>query len=637
MANREPRPQFRSVTAEDAEKPDPGGPAWEVSTITRFMTAAISGSMPGGEQTNQTLFPEEYMPYFAQKYVDWAPEPWSKLPAPETDMGPLMGSFNVPGDSPPPIFRIMFAIGEMDRMFSMAMDLQSNQIAPSLKAMKSRIWFGLAPVPDARWRAKGLDKMDNIEEAIAIIQLVVDVFKHWTKPEVHGNLRTTHNKVWTEYDVFQDAIVGLKQQQGEPAPDFNIAKLWQEYVKLLFQYQETQVRAWAFTRLNKLFTIWKDHFAQRMNSGRVISATHGTILIDHWALMVLNKLLDLYADAEIYLRTSTQGFALIEGIDQRLIGAITLEKSVQELNAITASIENTRQTMLRGLLAAALQSRTAERRSLPQQFPAFLESSSLVTDREFSMKSLMHQMIEPMPFKVEGWIQELASDKVESFGYVIYKNTYKPTKQEWDTFLTKFEEGINSGWEGVLDPNNAKRKAKLHWIDGEKEHIPEDDAEAVRRHFKTLIEGPDFNLKVAKTACLAITPSSFESFSKTRAGDYKGDYRGFITVVDPAHGANKTEAQSTAATQRTAPSNSRSQTESAYTGDFKIIDQLLWTDLYAMHVASGSQSLMAYWTLAVQHPWGVYVGPTTGVRRRQWREMRNGVEGVAKVLSGNRA
>lgn len=73
--------------------------------------------------------------------------------------------------------------------------------------------------------------MQNIEEAMAIIQLVVDVFKHWRKPEIHGSMRTTHNKVWSEFDIFQDALKGLREQRGEPAPDFNIAKLWQEYVK----------------------------------------------------------------------------------------------------------------------------------------------------------------------------------------------------------------------------------------------------------------------------------------------------------------------------------------------------------------------------------------------------------------------
>jgi len=84
---------------------------------------------------------------------------------------------------------------------------------------------------DARWAAKDLDAEDNIEEAMAIIQQAVDVFKYQLRPDVQGEMRTTHNKVWSEIDVFQDAIVALQSQNGEPAPEFNIAKLWQEYSK----------------------------------------------------------------------------------------------------------------------------------------------------------------------------------------------------------------------------------------------------------------------------------------------------------------------------------------------------------------------------------------------------------------------
>jgi hypothetical protein len=84
---------------------------------------------------------------------------------------------------------------------------------------------------DALWASKGLDEEGNIEEAMAIIQQAVNVFKHQMKPDVQGEMRTTHNKVWCEIDVFHDAIVALRSQNGEAAPEFNIAKLWQEYSK----------------------------------------------------------------------------------------------------------------------------------------------------------------------------------------------------------------------------------------------------------------------------------------------------------------------------------------------------------------------------------------------------------------------
>lgn len=89
----------------------------------------------------------------------------------------------------------------------------------------------MPPISAARWKSKALDDEQNIEEAMAIIKQVIDVFQYQLKPEVQGDIRTTFNKVWAEIDVFHDAIVALHTQRGEPTPEFNIAKLWQEYIK----------------------------------------------------------------------------------------------------------------------------------------------------------------------------------------------------------------------------------------------------------------------------------------------------------------------------------------------------------------------------------------------------------------------
>ena len=50
-----------------------------------------------------------------------------------------------------------------------------------------------------------------------------------------------------------------------------------------------------------------------------------------------------------------------------------------------------------------------------------------------------------------------------------------------------------------------------------------------------------------------------------------------------------------------------------------------------MHVTSVTHTFEDYWALAEQHSWAVYVGPTTGVRRRVWREMKGGVEVLLKA------
>ena len=97
------------------------------------------------------------------------------------------------------------------------------------------------------------------------------------------------------------------------------------------------------------------------------------------------------------------------------------------------------------------------------------------------------------------------------------------------------------------------------------------------------------------------------SFKNSRPGDRKGDYRGFVVAIDASFDAAKSPRE-------------------GYEGWFNIIVQLVLTDLYALSINRGSQVPDAFWTLSMQHPWGVYVGPTTGVRRRDWRKLSEAIE-----------
>ena len=171
---------------------------------------------------------------------------------------------------------------------------------------------------------------------------------------------------------------------------------------------------------------------------------------------------------------------MINGIDHRLTGAITLEKTETELNAIYAGIENKRVSDLKGILASVQAARTAARHAA-EPMPDFLEAPSVTFDREHSMRSLMKQMDSPLSLVPEAWVQDLANSERENFGFVIYRNTYGQSEAEWKKFVETSEAALNSGWEGVLDPENVKRKAMLHWVDGKEKGIPEGDVEAVRK------------------------------------------------------------------------------------------------------------------------------------------------------------
>ncbi|RDW88044.1 hypothetical protein BP6252_00076 [Coleophoma cylindrospora] len=560
------------------------------SVITRFALFLTSGIPPNNVKTTLPLLAPEDIQALSSNYSTWAPAPFSQLPG-------------------APLIRIASHISGLHDLVRFA--LTKNDMGRSEKAMKSRIWEGIAPISEARWRAKGLDDRANIGEAIGYLKLVVDVFKHFSQPNIQGQMREINNTVCAELDTFQDALKAVRQSKGEEAPTFNVMRLWQEYIKLQFGLMTVQARSWLFIRLKSLYTSWKNVMLEKFQGGRILSDTHGTVLIDHQAIAVLNQLLDLYQDAEYYLRIRSEGYFLPQGVHAAFANAGNQAPEVT--NRIYEDIERARRRDYEFSLKQVLDQRVAQRRtSMP--VPDFLESMSMVVDREFVQKGLQQEIENPLIPQVEPWVYDLQNKVgMQRFGFVAYRISYKESDEDWATFITKFESGLNSGWEGVLGADTIKGKAYLQWIDGKKEGLPEGDFAAVQNHFKSFSKSDMLLPGLDKTVCLALDAICISSFANTRAGDRKGDYRGFVTAID----CNSSD-------------NGRRPLPRGYEGHVKIIDQLIWTDLYAQIAARHAQNLIDFWGLAARHPWAVYIGPTVGVRRKKWREMRDVLETMLK-------
>ncbi|KUJ08973.1 uncharacterized protein LY89DRAFT_676349 [Mollisia scopiformis] len=625
LGNQNAGPNFKGVGPQDGEEKIPAISAFEIQTMNHFLEAAMSGIMPGGEKTSLPLFPQEGMKFLAQPYKDWAPEPFSKMPGPSTPFGGQMET------SPPPMIRIMHIMSGLDSIMEDAFSLTPPEtVGRSFKLMKTKIWFGIAPMSEAQWKSKGLDEQDNIEEALAVIELVIDVWTHLCTPKIQGDIRHVHNKMWAEIDVFQDALVAEAGSRGETI-EYNFTQLWHEYIK-----------SWLYTHLKTLQKVWKDRFIAVMQSGRQISETHGTIRIDHYAMMVLNKIQDIYLDADIYVRQRTEGFITADRrIDPRLA---QIEAPKAQLNAAYAGIFAEMEGKMRGMMKQMMDARIAERhRVMPT--PDFLEAPSLVTDREFVHKGLSYEIDAPLERKVEGWVRERMEDKVEEFGFVVYRLSYSGSEDEWSKAVKMIEDGINSGWEGIKDADKIKGKARLHWIDGREEMIAEGNMDGARKDFQTITSLPTFPSNLSKTVFLAVTPNALSSFDPSAAPPSDplpplfdtsstttekntlasaGDFRPFLHAIDASYSPESSEASASNPTSTTQPKTER-KFPKGYTGTFPILDQLVWSDLLGLHVAGGRVGLEDMWALSLQHPWGVYVGPTTGVRRREWREMREGM------------
>ncbi|RDW57279.1 hypothetical protein BP5796_12729 [Coleophoma crateriformis] len=622
QATTEPVYPWPQPSPEDAEDRVPDAVLFEAATLSYFLDAAQSGLMPGEEESKQGIFPSSEMSHFGLEYQAWAPEPWAtKLPPPPGPFG------SPPGVSPAAIIRVGFALSGLGDLMEKAFTLTAldNQVERSFKFIKSTVWFGMVPMSDARWQAKGLDDPDNIEEAIAVIRQVVDVFEYFRKPSIQGQFRLTHNKIAAEIDIFQDAIEALRLGEGRPDFEFNLTKIWQDYIHNLFIFRVSQSKAWAFKHLKVLFEIWKSKFLEKMQTGREISETKQTVIIDHYMLAVLDQLLTLYSDADIAIRGRTQGFLMTYGIEQAML---PVERPSNELNKIYSRLDRALVTQMKKAMQDTIQQRTRDRHAMeasqgPRSRHTFMEKPSLIFDREWGHKSLQSQIDTPIETKIEPWVQQLKAASIKRFGFVVYRLSYEEDSDKWAKLLSLLQGGLESGWEGLVGAETIRNKEMLHWIDGRQEDVPEGDLQAALKHFQTFSKSTAFPTGLSNNIFLAITPQSVASFIDAQAEQPRGDFRGWLRAVEvpnPTVGSSTDTGNSNSTTGSTA---SKIDSLPPYDGTIKIIDQLVWTDLYAKTVMGGIQTMEGYSELAGQHPWGVYVGPSTAVSRKRWREMRN--------------
>jgi hypothetical protein len=82
---------------------------------------------------------------------------------------------------------------------------------------------------------------------------------------------------------------------------------------------------------------------------------------------------------------------------------------------------------------------------------------------------------------MEPWVKDQTDEKVERFGFTIYRLSYKKSDEEWEMFLGKLKDELESGWEGVIGAEKIRGKARLHWVDGRDRGIPEGNLEAARK------------------------------------------------------------------------------------------------------------------------------------------------------------
>ena len=184
-------------------------------------------------------------------------------------------------------------------------------------------------------------------------------------------------------------------------------------------------------------------------------------------MMVMNKMLDMYVDADLYVGIRTDGFIFPEGIVRSML---PIDDTKEKLDQRYKVLEELRVSAARLVLQTLIEQKNAERReeqrsrSIPAPEP--MEPVYGVIIREWGHKKMQKQIDKPPEIGMESWVSDQCDEKVEKFGFVIYRLSYGESDGEWKAFLEKLKSGLGSGWEGVLGAEKIRGKARLHWVDG---------------------------------------------------------------------------------------------------------------------------------------------------------------------------
>ncbi|KAF7876957.1 uncharacterized protein EAF02_008177 [Botrytis sinoallii] len=564
---------------------------FEIHTVTDFLSAAKSGIMPGNRKTGLPLMPEEVVKYLSTSYVEWAPEPYKTQLSSDSVSATL--------STAPPLARIMMAASGMSDILRAALD--SLSIERNLDMMKKRIWHGMSPIPPARWESMGLSKPENIDVALSQIQLIVDVFEYLHTTRVQGRLRDIYNHIWFEFDILQDVLDALEVSNGRSEPVYDLPALWQEYIQsYLFENMAFQSRSFIFTNLLPHYNATRSKF---FDQSRFVVGKAETPLISQHHYRILNSILDLYIETEFHVVPHTVGF-VYRHEPGNVTGLLSEdESSWKRNNAIYESIQNARREDFQIDYQRKIKE-TAEMRTTNDEHSSFGQRQEAlqpvwdILDKADAHQTAQPQILNSSKVEEEDWVRKLSS--FDKFGYVIYKTSKEQNEKQWKTFLARLEVGLDYGWEGMMGVENARQKATLHWIEGLDESIFEDDFADAREHFQNMVASQSIPANLSTKTFLVVDSASFLSFSSTPGSSN----RGFLNVVsadfDPA--SNLIEG---------------------YNGAFKIIDQLVWTELYPLVEHLNCASLDAFWALARNNPSELYIGATTEIQRRAWNSLDN--------------
>ncbi|RDW78961.1 uncharacterized protein DSM5745_05813 [Aspergillus mulundensis] len=576
----------------------------EPQTIAHFLSFCCEGTLPNGKTTSLELLKGKELSLLEQK--------------PETDESP---------------FHFMDRI--MSRIGSLEDDARMCVVGRNIWSVKNRLWAGMIPLSEQRWKEKGLDRPDNFDIAAQYLSAVVAVFEYLNRPRVQDNMRDTFNLIsqhWGEFEAFVNS-----RREGRPV---GIRKLWTEFIQAHFEVITERAHRWVLVHVNTL----REPLIRDLTTYR--PANLDEVDSVQWRLTDrLHILAEIAGVADYTIMLPMHGY----------YGYTTPPIPSGVLPTLRSPKWDVRNEAygpyMKSLTRGQMIQQTLERRERegprvhhvadPVEFQRTTRVQLGCQAR--ARREIRGDPVEPVP--KEPWIPDvMRSIKTETsrVGFVIYRLTYGQSEAEWSAFREKFEAHVSDWGRGQTGSAVLKPHLMLEWRDGKELGIPEGGIEAAKKHYLDTYpdsEGEDVESpqppedsessdsdsstpltlisSINRRAFLAVDLASYTSYtSKTYtpcSPDIPpGDFTGFILAIDPDFDP--------------AEGPDRPDETPGFFGQLRVLGSLLWGDLFGM-LASQCAILEDLWPLALDHPDNVYAGPLVPLVTKAWR-VHNGIRGV---------
>ncbi|KAH8688438.1 hypothetical protein BGZ61DRAFT_353644 [Ilyonectria robusta] len=561
-----------------ASRPKGKPPLWvvdrtlEPQMIGKFISFLSFGHLPGGRKTSLPRPTAREVLRIVRPFSEWALPPHNHSNRSTVDwMGVRIGSYEDGA-------RLMV-------------------ISKELHSMKTRVWEGLAPLSERRWKDLKLDDPQNFHAACQYLVAVTNVFHYLNHRVVKDNLRKTCNLIWDHLKPYEEAINALRSAaspEGYHQP-VSVTSLWYEFISAHYKYISARAHQWVIEHVYRL----RAPIAAALDIHKPVApGAHDAI---QWYLT--NKIHDLqgnvvHADSTIFMPTDgykgdplpAQDNVLLTEQDRRpfreqpITWHANQERRVADYTARLRYVA--RQEQYKEVAQAGVQNLVSRPMNDPTEITLIIRSelsSQTITRRELRG--------EPEPLGLGLWLDYLRNNvdsKLLKWSYVAYRLDHEHNDGQWNYFKERFEADSADWGQEYAGIDEIRNISKIHWLDGKELGIEDGNIEAAKKHFMEFVKSENAPRQARQKMFLVADGDVLRSYLKP--GRVK---EGFILAVD----AKFDPLEATPDEQ-----------SPGYNGSVRVLGSLLWDDLGAMGLMQ-NQGLRDLWPLAFNNPSRIYEGP----------------------------